>query len=86
METRVRSALNVYLYLVLGVFLVAVPWSSIWDQAVLLVAPGPVGALFESGWLRGTVSGIGLLDLVIAVREARALRRLYLSCAENGNR
>ena len=73
MPPRIRTALSLYAFGVLGAFLLAVPWSPIWDHATLSVAPYALGAWVRSGWLRGAVSGLGALDLLVAVQEAGVL-------------
>jgi hypothetical protein len=67
--------LNVYFFLILGVFLLTVPWSVIWSQAILVIRPESLAGVADSGWVRGAVSGVGALDLFIAAREGRTLWR-----------
>jgi hypothetical protein len=65
-----------YLFGVLGVFLFTVPWTPFWDLGVAVVRPSWLGEAARSGWVRGLASGVGLLDLLIAGKEASVLRRL----------
>lgn len=55
-----------YGFLVLGVFLVFAPWTSIWERAILGWLPESVGPLLLSGWIRGVISSLGALDLLVA--------------------
>jgi hypothetical protein len=71
---RIRPALGVYVFGVLGVFLAAAPWTAFWDEATYVLLPA-WGACVRSGWVRGAVSGLGLVDLAVAGREAAALWR-----------
>ena len=75
MAASLRSALHLYVFGMLGIFLLAVPWTAIWDRATLAMAPTWVGAWVRSGWFRGGVSALGLLDLAVAAREGRLLWR-----------
>lgn len=73
MTSRIQSALLVYAFAALGVFLLAVPWSPVWDVSTAGYVPTPVGPWLRSGFVRGLVSGLGLLNLRAAWGEARSL-------------
>jgi hypothetical protein len=73
---RIKLALGVYALSVVGVFLLAVPWTTLWDAATSGFAPTAGGAWIRSGWVRGAVSGLGVLDLAAAAGEAAGLWRL----------
>ena len=75
LPARIRTALLAYVFGVLGAFLLAAPWSPLWDYATLSVAQYAFGPWVRSGWVRGAVSGLGALDLLTATREAGALLR-----------
>ena len=87
------SRLTVVFYIVLcleaGVFLTVLPWvggGSYWgDNYFLVLAAQKVGAVglqhaVASGWVRGAVTGLGLLNLAMAFWEIfhfrEAVRRL----------
>ena len=70
MAARIRTVLLAYVFGVLGAFLLAVPWSPLWDYATLSVAQYAVGPWVRSGWVKGAVSGLGALDLFVALQEA----------------
>jgi len=54
-----------------GLILVIAPWTSLWDANYLL-SPYPVlRSLLLSAFTRGTVSGLGLVNIVLALYEAR---------------
>ena len=72
MESRLRSALSLYAFTVLGIFLLFAPWTPVWGQAAALL-PEALGAWAQSGWLRGVVSALGALDLLVAAQVAREL-------------
>lgn len=74
MDPKLRSALTAYVFGVLGVFLVLAPWSALYRQVLIWAeVSSTVGTVLAGGWFRGAISGIGLLDLAVAVREARRL-------------
>ena len=79
MTDRIRPVLAVYVFGVLGLFLAWVPWTEIWDEGTRFLLPTGAALWARSGFTRGVVSGIGLLDLVVAAGEAalfwRAVRR-----------
>jgi len=68
LESGLRSVLLVYAYSVLGVFLLIGPWTPVWEQASHGLLPQPAHAWARSGWVRGVVSGLGAVDLVVAAR------------------
>lgn len=76
MDVRLRTAVNAYAFFVIGAFLAVVPWSAIYEHTVV-VAALPVGAtrVVGSGWFRGAISGIGILDLWVAAGEIGILWR-----------
>lgn len=73
MKSRLQTALFVYLFAALGVFLVAAPWSPLWEASTAGYLPTPAGTWLRSGFVRGLVSGLGALNLAAAWSEARAL-------------
>ena len=73
MDPRIRSALTLYAFAVLGLFLAVAPWTPIWTRAAILLIPTPFGVWVLSGWVRGIVSGLGVLDLFVALQIAREL-------------
>jgi hypothetical protein len=73
LAARIRTALTLYVFGVLGAFLMAVPWTPIWDHATLAFAQYPLGPWIRSGWVRGAVTGLGALDVLVALQEAGLL-------------
>lgn len=73
MLTRLQTAFLVYAFAALGVFLIVAPWSPFWDASTAGYLPTSVGSFLRSGFLRGFVSGLGVLDLAAAWGEARSL-------------
>ncbi len=55
----------------LGLVLAALPWwNSIWDHNLLLQSSPRVWAVMRTGFARGLISGLGLVDIWIGVSEA----------------
>ena len=73
MDLRIRSALTLYAFSVMGLFLLVAPWTPLWARAVMALLPASYGPWVLSGWARGLVSGVGALDLLIAAEVAREL-------------
>ena len=72
---RLQTALHIYVFAVLGLFLIAVPWSPVWHVATAPYLPTPVGPWLRSGFVRGLITGLGALDLLAACGESRAFLR-----------
>lgn len=75
MESGFRSILLVYIYSVLGLFLLVAPWTPVWEQASHGLLPQATHAVVLSGWVRGLVSGLGAADLLVAARLAGSMMR-----------
>jgi hypothetical protein len=56
--------------LLIGVFLMVVPWTALWDSNYLLQPYPAVRAALLSGSARGTVTALGLVNVVLALGEA----------------
>jgi hypothetical protein len=62
------SVLSTFL---VGVILVIAPWTSWWDANYLLDPHPALRSVLLSAFTRGTVSGLGLVNIVLAFLEAR---------------
>jgi hypothetical protein len=82
--SRLQIAINVYVFAALGMFLVAAPWSPVWDTATTALLPTAAGPWVRSGFVRGLVSGLGALNLLAAVGEIRDLLRAMRRGAGDG--
>ena len=65
------SFLSVSSSLLVGVILVLAPWTALWDANYLLNPHPTLRAIVLSPFTRGTVTGLGLVNIVLAVWEAR---------------
>jgi hypothetical protein len=80
MTELLAVVLSVISSLLVGVILSIVPWTALWDANYLL-QPYPALRLFVlSPFARGTVTGLGIVNIVMALHEVylhlatRALR------------
>jgi hypothetical protein len=67
---RADLFLRVIVRLYIGLILVFLPWTHVWAYNRFFLYYAPVSHLMESGAMRGLVSGLGLLNLWIAISEA----------------
>jgi hypothetical protein len=58
-----------------GLFFAIVPWTVIWTLNPLLHSSLAVGAVADNPFVRGFVSGIGLLHLIVGMRDLMRLAR-----------
>lgn len=58
-----------------GVFFLVVPWTMIWTLNPLLHSNIAVGIFADNPFVRGFVSGLGLLHLIIGVRDLVRISR-----------
>ena len=72
-DARIRRALLLYAFTVLGIFLLVAPWSPVWEQATHVIDSVAIARWARSGWLRGLVSALGALDLWVALQMVREL-------------
>jgi len=75
LSSRFTTALTIYAFAALGVFLLAAPWSPVWESATTAYLPTVAGSWLRSGFTRGFVSGLGALNVAVAWSEARAFVR-----------
>jgi hypothetical protein len=60
----------------IGLFLVFVPWSSLWEHNVLLLYI-PMRGLLLNNFVRGAVSGLGVIDLLLGLSELKQFWRSF---------
>lgn len=54
-----------------GVILVVAPWTSWWETNYLLLPHPVVRAVLLSTFTRGVVTGLGLVNILLALHEAQ---------------
>lgn len=53
----------------IGLFLVFVPWSALWENNVLLTYWPSLRGFLLNNFVRGAVSGLGVIDVVLGLFE-----------------
>ncbi len=74
---RTEALVRVVVRLYLGLLVTALPWLSVWAQNNLWTYNPALLSLAESGFVRGLISGLGLLNIWLAVEDARTARDLF---------
>ena len=64
-------SLSVLSSALVGVVLVVAPWTALWDVNYLLHPHPLLRSVVLNAFTRGGVSGLGLVNLVLALHEAR---------------
>lgn len=67
---RAELFLRVVVRLYIGLILVFLPWTHVWSFNRFFLYYAAISHLTQSGAVRGLVSGLGLLNLWIAISEA----------------
>ena len=64
--------LSVASSLLVGLTLVIAPWTPLWDANYLLQPHPAMRALVLSAFTRGAITGLGLVNILLALDEARS--------------
>jgi hypothetical protein len=67
---RLDLFVRVIVRLYLGLIIVVLPWLHFWDENRLLTFVPQLAPLLLNGVMRGIVSGLGLLNIWIAIHDA----------------
>lgn len=55
----------------LGIVMAILPWwPAVWDRNLFLTSHVQLWAILRQGWMRGIISGLGVLDIWIGISEA----------------
>jgi len=71
MMNRAVRLLLVILWLVLGLALILVPWLDIWEANYFLYAYPALALVLKNAFLRGAVSGLGFMDVMMSLEAFR---------------
>ena len=69
----IRLLLIVF-FLEVGLVLAVAPWSLFWERNYFAALLPMLHGVITSAYVRGAISGLGLVNLVAAVAELRSLR------------
>ncbi|MFY9804421.1 MAG: hypothetical protein WA211_14845 [Candidatus Acidiferrales bacterium] len=69
--TRLLRVVLLLLWLELGLMLILLPWSDVWDINYFLYLYPALGLIVKNPYLRGAVSGLGLMNVLFALEAFR---------------
>jgi hypothetical protein len=72
---RLELLLRVVLRIYVGIVLAVLPWTRVWESNRLFLDLPSLGVFACSGSVRGVITGLGLLNLWIALADASERRR-----------
>ena len=67
-----RRLLYAAYFLEVGLLLIVLPWTSFWDRNYLFELVPSVREILQSAYLRGAVSGLGLLNVLFGLADVSA--------------
>ena len=71
---RLQSLVFILFCLEMGIVLALFPWSALWERNYFFSLAPRWTEIFFSSYLRGAISGVGVLNVWIALSEAWRLR------------
>jgi hypothetical protein len=72
MMTRLFRVVWLLVWLELGLVLILVPWSGIWEQNYFLYQYPGLGFFANNPFTRGAISGLGILNVFLALDAFRS--------------
>lgn len=70
MWKRILLTVFILFCIELGLFLLVLPWSELWERNFLLARFPNIRTLLLNSYLRGAVSGLGLINLWVGLSDA----------------
>ena len=64
-----KRLLLVAFFLEIGFVLIVIPWSAFWDRNYFAELLPPLQALMTNNFVRGAVSGLGLVNVSVGLTE-----------------
>lgn len=58
-------------WLVLGLILILVPWSDLWESNYLFFQYPALGLFLKNPFLRGAISGLGFMNILLSLEAFR---------------
>lgn len=78
--------LSIVSSLLVGTILVLAPWTSLWESNYLLGPLPNLRSLLLSSFTRGCISGLGIVNILLAVDETRRHLQRQSPVDEGGGR
>jgi hypothetical protein len=76
---RVALVIRVVFYIELGMLLAVLPWTRLWTENGLVASLPKLRDLLQMNFIRGLVTGVGLVDVWIGIWEAVRYRETKAS-------
>jgi|SRR5271165_1447915 len=67
---RLWLAIFVLFCLEVGIILIVLPWSRVWTENSLLLGHSRLAGVLQQNFVRGLISGLGLVDVWMGIAEA----------------
>jgi hypothetical protein len=67
---RLWLAVFVLFCLEVGIILIVLPWSRVWTENLLLLRHPQLAGFLQQNFVRGLISGLGLVDVWMGIAEA----------------
>lgn len=71
MKSRVVRYFILSLWLLLGLALILIPWSDVWDSNYFLFQYPSLALLLKNTFMRGGISGLGFMNVVLSLESFR---------------
>ena len=71
MMNRILRIILLLLWLEVGLALILLPWSEFWEMNYYLYQYPILGLFLKNSYLRGAVSGLGLMNVILALDSFR---------------
>jgi hypothetical protein len=71
MTSRILRIVLLLLWFELGVVLILLPWSDVWDVNYFLYQYPTLGFFLKNSYLRGMISGLGIMNVIFALEAFR---------------
>jgi hypothetical protein len=71
MMNRLLRVVLLLVWLEVGLVLILVPWSEVWETNYFLYQYPSLGIFVKNPYLRGAISGLGLINVFLALEAFR---------------
>jgi hypothetical protein len=72
MTSRILRIILLLLWFELGVVLILLPWSDVWDVNYFLYQYPNLAFFVKNSYLRGMISGLGIINIMYALEALRS--------------
>ena len=68
---RFLKVILLLIWFVMGILLVLIPWSEIWETNYFVFQYPSLGLFANNAYLRGAISGLGFMNVLFAIESFR---------------